>query len=115
MSVTVAPTQTEACSLDEALNDAAQVNFKIVSGQAGLGAISSYEAMLCNYAHGSWGRLREPRACQEEDSILILSVVGDAWKRLVFDFDVPRFGTFAAAAESRYRRGGCAGCRAELC
>jgi len=82
--------------------DARNKNLAVVSGRQGKQVIIEMTALLLDFAAGSWSQLALSSAQKFAISLSLICSVGDAWHRLVFAYDQPKFQLFNACAGNAY-------------
>jgi hypothetical protein len=78
-----------------ALRKARASNFAIISGREGERAVEGLLALLRDYDAGEWCHLAVPRAAKEHLSHALVLAVGEAWRRLVLAYRLPKYQLFA--------------------
>lgn len=101
-SVSKQPTAKETDDLQENMKEAMKTNWKIMSGAAGEDVLAMYAKMMWDYQDSQWGPLQDDHDLQCSSVLSLCVVCADAWKRLVFDYKVPRFCVFESAIGDVY-------------
>ena len=95
-----APASVEAGA--EHLQEARAQNWAIISGARGMQVLRDFSALLRSYEAGAWSELSLPKAEKFRISSSIVCCMADAWRRLVWAFEQPKFQVFKAAACEEY-------------
>ena len=87
----------------EARAESKRLNLEILSGRRGKQAVRECFALLASYTGGHWTDLQMPRAGKLDLANGIMQLIADAYRRLVFAYELqPKFQVFAAGESLEY-------------
>ena len=93
---------SEPAACSEAASEARRRNLDILSGKQGEIAMKACCAMLVDYQIGSWANLAMDRAQRFRLACALLLSAGEAYMRLVFSYQQPKFQIFEVGREEEF-------------